>query len=153
VQPANYNSPEQTVISGSPEGVARASEIARQKGAKRVVELAVSGAFHSPLMEEAARVFSRRLEEFVFERPSIPVYSNVSASGSRDPSLLRENAARQMTSPVRWLDTVQNMVRGGVTRFYEVGPGKVLAGLVKRIDRNAEVIPCGTWDEIAAAPL
>jgi [acyl-carrier-protein] S-malonyltransferase len=153
VQPANYNSPEQTVISGSPEGVARALEIARQKGAKRVVELAVSGAFHSPLMDEAARNFNRRLEQTVFERPSIPVYSNFSASGSADPSVLRENTGRQMTSPVRWVETVQAMMRDGVTRFYEAGPGKVLAGLVKRIDRNAEVIPCGSWDEIAAAPL
>ncbi|MBN1894144.1 ACP S-malonyltransferase [bacterium] len=153
VQPANYNSPEQTVISGSPEGVARASEIARGKGAKRVVELAVSGAFHSPLMEEAADKFVRMLQAFVFEEPSVPVFSNVSAAGSTDPSLLRENAGLQMTSPVRWVQTVQNMVSDGVTRFYEVGPGRVLAGLVKRIDRNVEVIPCGTWDEIAAAPV
>jgi [acyl-carrier-protein] S-malonyltransferase len=150
VQPANFNSPEQTVISGSKEGVARASEIARAKGAKRTLELPVSGAFHSPLVAEAAGEFGNILRNAAFQSPSVPVYQNVSAEPSTDAEAVRGLLTRQMTHSVRWVETIQNMVRDGVEKFYEVGPGKVLAGLVKRIDKNIEAIPCGTVAEIAA---
>jgi [acyl-carrier-protein] S-malonyltransferase len=150
VRPANLNSPEQTVISGSREGVARASEIAKAKGAKRVMELAVSGAFHSPLVAEAASEFGKLLAATGFGKPEFPVYANVSASPETDTDTMRGLLSKQMTHPVRWIETVRNMIRDGVTTFYEVGPGKVLAGLVKRIDKSAEVIPCGTVAEISA---
>jgi [acyl-carrier-protein] S-malonyltransferase len=150
VQPANFNSPEQTVISGSREGVAKASEIAKAGGAKRVLDLPVSGAFHSPLMAEAAEEFGSVLNRTAFRSPSVPVYTNVSAVPASDPETIGDLLSRQMTHPVRWVETIQNMIRDGVTKFYEVGPGKVLAGLVKRIDRNVEVIPCGTMVEISA---
>jgi [acyl-carrier-protein] S-malonyltransferase len=150
VRPANFNSPEQTVISGSREGVAKASEIARAKGAKRVLELAVSGAFHSPLVAEAAGEFEKLLMKTAFLDPGFPVYPNVSASPATGGETIRGLLSQQMTHPVRWIETVQNMIRDGVTTFYEVGPGKVLAGLVKRIDRGVEVIPCGTVAEISA---
>jgi len=150
VRPANLNSPEQTVISGSREGVAKASEIAKAKGARRVMELAVSGAFHSPLVAEAAGEFEKLLAGSAFQKPAIPVYANVSASPVTDAETARECLSRQMTHPVRWIETVQNMIQDGISTFYEVGPGKVLAGLVKRIDKTAEVIPCGTVAEISA---
>jgi [acyl-carrier-protein] S-malonyltransferase len=150
VQPANFNSPEQTVISGTREGVRAAAEAAKAKGAKRVMELPVSGAFHSPLMEETAAEFAPALGSVVFGPPSVAVYTNVAASAVLDPEAIRDMLTRQMTHPVRWVETIQSMVRDGVTRFYEVGPGKVLAGLVKRIDREAEVIACGTLVDIEA---
>jgi [acyl-carrier-protein] S-malonyltransferase len=150
VRPANFNSPEQTVISGSREGVAKASEIAKAKGAKRVMELAVSGAFHSPLVAGAAGEFEKLLAGSTFQKCTFPVYANVSASPATDAKTIRDCLSKQMTHPVRWIETVQNMIRDGVTTFYEVGPGKVLSGLVKRIDKDAEVIPCGTVAEISA---
>lgn len=151
VQPANYNSPEQTVISGTREGVRAAAEAAKAKGAKRVLELPVSGAFHSPLMEETAAEFAPAIVHAAFGPPSVPVYTNVAAAAVQDPEAIRDMLTRQMTHPVRWVETVQSMIRDGVTTFYEVGPGKVLAGLVKRIDRDAEVIACGTLADIEAA--
>jgi [acyl-carrier-protein] S-malonyltransferase len=150
VRTANLNSPEQTVISGTREGVAKASEIAKSKGAKRVLELAVSGAFHSPLVAEAAGEFEKWLRKTAFQEPGFPVYLNVSASPATDAETVRNLLSKQMTNPVRWIETVQNMINDGMTTFYEVGPGKVLAGLVKRIDRSVEVIPCGTMAEISA---
>jgi [acyl-carrier-protein] S-malonyltransferase len=150
VQPANFNSPEQTVISGSKEGVAKASDIAKAGGAKRVHVLQVSGAFHSPLMAEAAEEFGSVLKRTAFQKPSLPVYTNVSAVPASDPETIRDLLAKQMTHPVRWVETIQNMIRDGVRKFYEVGPGKVLAGLVKRIDKNVVLIPCGTVEEISA---
>ena len=150
VRPANLNSPDQTVISGSKEGVAKASEIARTKGAKRVLELAVSGAFHSPLVAEAAGEFEKLLLKTAFQEPGFPVYTNVSASPETDAETIRGLLSKQMTHPVRWIETVQNMIGDGITTFYEVGPGRVLAGLAKRIDKSVEVIPCGTVAEISA---
>ncbi len=150
VQPANFNSPEQTVISGTREGVRAAAEAAKAKGAKRVLELPVSGAFHSPLMEETATEFAPAVVRAAFGPPSVPVYTNVAASAALDPEAIRDMLTRQMTHPVRWVETIQSMVRDGITTFYEVGPGKVLAGLVKRIERDAEVIPCGSLADIEA---
>jgi [acyl-carrier-protein] S-malonyltransferase len=153
VQAANFNSPDQTVISGSREGVAKASELAKAGGAKRVLELAVSGAFHSPLMEEASVAFGSFVRKTQLHRPSVPVYLNVSASSTSDPEAIRDRMSRQMTHSVRWVETIQAMVRDGITVCYEVGPGKVLAGLVKRIDNTVRVIPCGTLAEISAVPV
>jgi [acyl-carrier-protein] S-malonyltransferase len=153
VRPANLNSPEQTVISGSKEGVARASEIAKAKGARRVMELAVSGAFHSPLVADAAAEFGKLLAAAPFRKPAFPVYANVSASPETETESVRDLLSKQMTNPVRWIETVRNMINDGVTTFYEVGPGKVLAGLVKRIDKSAVVIPCGTVAEISAVSV
>jgi [acyl-carrier-protein] S-malonyltransferase len=151
VQAANFNSPDQTVISGSKEGVAKAAEIAKAKGAKRVLELPVSGAFHSPLMAEVAEEFASVLKKTDFQNPFVPVYANVTASPVTDLETIRDLLSKQMTHSVRWVETIQNMIKNGITKFYEVGPGKVLAGLVKRIDKGVEVIPCGSVAEIAAA--
>jgi [acyl-carrier-protein] S-malonyltransferase len=152
VQPANFNSPDQTVISGSREAVAKAMEIAKAKGAKRAIELAVSGAFHSPLMDGAARDFEPLVRGTAFRKPAFPVVQNATAAAADDPAAMREAASAQMTHSVRWVETVQAMIGAGVTTFYEAGPGRVLAGLVKRIDGNAAVIPCGTLVEISAIP-
>ncbi len=150
VQPANFNSPEQTVISGTREGVRAAAEAAKAKGAKRVLELSVSGAFHSPLMEQTAAEFAPAVARAPFGLPSVPVYTNVAAAAVLDPEAIRGMLTRQMTHPVRWVETIQSMVRDGITTFFEVGPGKVLAGLVRRIERDAEVIACGSLADIEA---
>lgn len=150
VVPANFNSPEQTVISGSKEGIARAGELAKSKGAKRVIELAVSGAFHSPLMQEAGNQFKEALNRMPFENAVIPVYANVTAFPTTEASKIMELLAEQLTHPVRWVETIRNMVRDGITSFIEVGPGKVLSGLVKRIEPNADIRTCGTVAELNA---
>lgn len=150
VQPANFNSLEQTVISGSKEAVEKACTLAQQRGAKRTVILAVSGAFHSPLMTEPSKQFNDILLKTEFYKPSVSLYMNVSGEASTDPEEIRELVAKQMTYSVQWVKTIQNMIRDGILLFYEVGPGKVLSGLVKRIDKTVTVIPCGTVAEITA---
>lgn len=150
VQPANFNSFEQTVISGSKDAVEKACALAQQRGAKRIVVLAVSGAFHSPLMTEPSKLFNEILTKTVFHKPSVSLYLNASGNASSDPEEIRKLVAKQMTHSVQWVQTIQNMIRDGISLFYEVGPGKVLSGLVKRIDKNATVIPCGTVAEITA---
>jgi len=148
VQAANFNSPGQVVISGSVEGVERAIALARNEGAKRALKLPVSGAFHSPLMQPAAEQFYKVLDPMTFSDPRIPVYANVTAqaytSGAEIPDLL----CRQLTHSVRWIETIENMVTNGITRFIEVGPGKVLAGLIKRINKEVEIISAGTVEDI-----
>ena len=148
VQPANFNSPGQIVISGSERGVDRAMDLARDRGAKRVLPLAVSGAFHSPLMKNAAEQFQKTLEQVQFQTCRIPVYANVTASVMKDPATIRDLLFRQMLSTVRWVETINHMVDDGVTRFIETGPGKVLSGLIKRIQKDVEVVPCGTVEEM-----
>ena len=133
VQPANFNSPGQTVISGSVEGVHRAMELARERGAKLVKELVVSGAFHSPLMEEAREGLTRALEATTFHDATIPLYANVTAEPVTARETIRELLIRQLTAPVLWEQSVKNMIRDGATTFVELGPGKVLQNLVKRI--------------------
>jgi [acyl-carrier-protein] S-malonyltransferase len=133
VQPANFNSPGQTVISGSVEGVHRAMELARERGAKLVKELVVSGAFHSPLMEEAREGLMHALATAAVNDARIPVYTNVTAEPVTRAGEIRELLVRQLTAPVLWEQSVRNMVRDGATRFLELGPGKVLQNLVKRI--------------------
>jgi [acyl-carrier-protein] S-malonyltransferase len=134
VQPANFNSPGQIVISGSVEGVRAAMELAKQSGAKMVKELVVSGAFHSPLMESARTGLQEALDTTTIADARIPVYANVTAEPVTRSSEIRELLFRQLTSPVRWEQTVRNMVRDGATRFVEIGPGKVLQGLAKRTE-------------------
>ncbi len=133
VIPANYNSEGQIVISGEAGAVAEACAKMKEAGAKRALPLAVSGAFHSPLMEPARLELAEAIEKTPFRAPVCPVYQNVTALPSTDPVVIKDNLLRQLTSPVRWTQTVQNMVADGADSFLEIGPGTVLQGLVKRI--------------------
>ena len=132
VVPANYNSPGQLVISGEMEAVQRACDTMKEAGAKRALVLPVGGAFHSPLMEPAAKRLAEAIGRTYFHEPFCPVYQNVDAQPTMDPEKIRENLLKQLTSPVRWAQTVQNMIADGATSFTEVGPGTVLAGLIKK---------------------
>ena len=136
VVPANYNSPEQIVISGSNEGIDKAIDILKGKGAKRAIKLSVGGAFHSPLMEPARLELEEAIKNTVFSKPICPVYQNVNASPSIDPQIIKLNLVSQLTSPVRWTQTVINMISGGATSFIEVGPGNVLSGLIKKVNKD-----------------
>ncbi len=136
---ANYNCPGQLVISGSFAGIDKACEILTEKGAKRALKLPVGGAFHSPLMEPARTELAAAIEATEFSTPICPVYQNVSATPFTDPVKIKENLVAQLTAPVRWTQTVKNMIADGATSFTEVGPGKVLQGLVKKVDRSMEV--------------
>ncbi len=147
VVPANYNSPEQTVISGSKEGVAKAIELAKTKGAKRTIELVVSGAFHSPLMQDAEDRFRQILAKSEFQDARIPIYSNVTAGPVTSAVDIQQLLAEQLTHSVRWVETIRNMVQDGTQLFIEAGSGRVLSGLVKRIAPEAEIRTCGTVDE------
>jgi [acyl-carrier-protein] S-malonyltransferase len=138
VVPANYNSPGQIVISGSNEGIDRAIEALNEKGVRRTLKLAVGGAFHSPLMESAKMELESAIRSLTFKAPVCPIYQNVNAKASNDPDIIKTNLVSQLTSPVRWTQTVINMVEDGAKTFIEVGPGNVLQGLVKKI--NSEVL-------------
>ena len=133
VVPANYNCPGQLVISGSNEAIDAACAKLTEAGAKRALKLNVGGAFHSPLMEPA-RV---ELEAAPFAKPVCPVYQNVDAKPYTDPAKIQANLIAQLTSPVRWTQIVQNMIADGATQFTELGPGSVLQGLIKKVDRAA----------------
>jgi [acyl-carrier-protein] S-malonyltransferase len=136
---ANYNCPGQLVISGSNEGIKIAMEKLTEAGAKRVIQLPVGGAFHSPLMESAQIELSEAIAQTPFHEPIAPIYQNVNAKPSRDVSIIKQNLVAQLTGPVRWTQTVENMIADGATEFIEVGQGKVLQGLVKKVDRKVEV--------------
>lgn len=136
---ANYNCPGQLVISGSIEGVNKACEALKEKGAKRALVLPVGGAFHSPLMEPARQELQDAIKATTFNTPICPVYQNVTASAVSDPEEIKANLISQLTAPVRWTQSAQQMVHDGATHFVEIGPGKVLSGLVKKIHREAEV--------------
>lgn len=138
-QPANFNSPGQIVISGSVEGVHKAMKLAKQRGAKLVKELVVSGAFHSPLMASAQEGLKQALDATQIHDASIPVYANVTAEPVTKAQEIRELLFRQMTSPVQWERTVRNMTRDGACTFIEMGPGKVLQGLVKRTEPSVDI--------------
>ena len=138
---ANYNSPGQVVISGSEKGIEKAMEILRSKGAKMAVKLAVGGAFHSPFMEPARIELEEAIRNTNFRKPDCPVYQNVNASPSSVPEVIKANLVAQLTSPVRWTQTIRNMISDGAVSFAEVGPGKVLQGLIKKI--NKDVITTG----------
>jgi len=137
VVPANYNSPGQIVISGSNDGIDKAIEMLKEKGAKRAIKLAVGGAFHSPLMEPARMELEEAIRNTTFNKPICPVYQNVSAKPSIDPEVIKSNLVSQLTSPVRWTQSVLNMISGGATSFIEVGPGCVLSGLIKKVNLDA----------------
>ncbi|NJK89350.1 MAG: ACP S-malonyltransferase [Myxococcales bacterium] len=139
VSPANMNSPEQTVISGSTEAVARASELATATGAKRVLPLPVSAPFHCSMMQPAALAVAEALEAVVISPFRAPVVSNVEAAPYDDPQRTKTLLVQQVTSPVRWVESVQTLANLGVTVALEVGPGQVLQGLVKRIDKRVVV--------------
>lgn len=138
VVPANYNSPGQLVISGSIKGIELACEQLKAAGAKRTLPLKVGGAFHSPLMEPARIELAAAISNTPFNKPLCPIYQNVNALPSTDPATIRENLIAQLTSPVRWTQTVLNMIGDGVRTFIEVGPGTVLQGLVKKADPSVE---------------
>lgn len=136
---ANYNCPGQLVISGTLDAVEKACEMLKERGAKRAIILPVGGAFHSPLMEPARKQLAEAIEATTFNIPICPIYQNVSTFGVTDPEEIKKNLVFQLTAPVKWTQSVQNMIKDGATHFTEVGPGKVLQGLVKKIDRSAEV--------------
>ena len=133
---ANYNCPGQLVISGELEAVKLACETLKTKGAKRALVLPVGGAFHSPLMEPAREELAAAIEQTNFHQPFCPVYQNVTATAVTDPLAIKRNLIAQLTAPVKWTQTVKQMVADGATSFYEIGPGKVLQGLVKKIDNT-----------------
>lgn len=137
---ANYNCPGQLVISGTINGINIACEKLKAAGAKRALPLQVGGAFHSPLMEPARAELAAAIESTPFGKPICPVYQNVNALPSTDVNVIKQNLIAQLTSPVRWTQSVQNMVKDGAKTFIECGPGKVLQGLVKKIAPEAEVM-------------
>ncbi|MGC9330455.1 MAG: ACP S-malonyltransferase [Bacteroidales bacterium] len=139
VVPANYNSPGQVVISGTLAGVEKAIEKAKEAGARRALPLAVGGAFHSPLMESAREELAKAIIETDFNKGLCPVYQNVDAKPHINPDEIRRNLIAQLTSPVKWTQSVQAMIADGADEFVEIGPGKVLCGLIKKIDRKQNV--------------
>ena len=138
VVPANYNSPSQIVISGSFTGIEIACEQLDEAGARRAIKLNVGGAFHSPLMEPASIDLAEAIHTTDFADPVCPIFQNVNAQSVSDPSEIKKNLIAQLTSPVLWTQTISNMIAQGATSFTEVGPGNVLIGLVKKVDRQIE---------------
>lgn len=136
VVPANYNSPGQLVISGSIKGIEIACQKLTEAGAKRALKLAVGGAFHSPLMEPARQELEAAINKTSFSKPICPIYQNVDANPTSDPETIKKNLIAQLTAPVRWTQTVKNMLANGADNFVELGPGNVLQGLIKKVDRN-----------------
>ena len=137
---ANYNCPGQLVISGETKAVELACEKMKEAGAKRALILPVGGAFHSPMMEPAREELAAAIEATSFNTPICPVYQNVTASAVSDPAEIKKNLITQLTAPVRWTQSVQQMIADGATSFTEVGPGKVLMGLINKINKDAETI-------------
>lgn len=139
VVPANYNCPGQVVISGSVSGIEKACILLKEAGAKRAVVLPVGGAFHSPLMQPAKEELSAAIEATKFNTPFCPVYQNVVAKAVSDPTAIKTNLIAQLTGPVRWTQTIEQMIADGATEFTECGPGKVLQGLIAKINREVKV--------------
>lgn len=139
VVPANYNCPGQIVISGSNSGIEKACELMKEAGAKRALPLKVGGAFHSPLMEPARLELMAAIEATPFAVPICPVYQNVSTVGETDPAVIKKNLIAQLTSPVKWTQSVQQMIADGAVEFVELGPGSVLQGLIAKIDKDVTV--------------
>ena len=140
VVPANYNCPGQLVISGEVEAINAACEKLKEAGARRALVLPVGGAFHSPLMEPAREELAAAIEDTIFNTPSCAIYQNVPTTAVKDPEAIKANLIAQLTAPVKWTQSVQQMVADGATLFTEVGPGKVLQGLVKKIHLGAETM-------------
>jgi [acyl-carrier-protein] S-malonyltransferase len=147
---ANINSPGQIVISGAAENIKKAMELATAAGASRAVPLQVSGAFHSPLMQPAVEGMTKYLDAAVFSKPSIPAIGNVTALPLATPEDVKTELKKQLTSPVQWIKTVEYMTKNGVTTIIEIGPGRVLAGLVKRISKETATINLGDLKAISA---
>jgi [acyl-carrier-protein] S-malonyltransferase len=145
VTAANFNSPEQVVLSGEPAGLDEADRVAKETGARLTVKLNVSGAFHSELMAPAAEELQRALAEVEISKPNTPVVSNVTGEYFAHPEQIREMLVRQLTHPVQWSKSMQRMIADGVNRFFELGPGRVLAGLLRRIDRG---VPCDSVNSV-----
>jgi [acyl-carrier-protein] S-malonyltransferase len=139
VVPANYNSPGQLVISGSIAGIDKAIAELQKKGAKRAIKLLVGGAFHSPLMEPARVELAEAIEKTYIQKPICPIYQNYTALPETEPENIKKNLIAQLTAPVKWTQTIQNMIKDGATTFTEVGPGQVLQALIKKIDKNAVI--------------
>ncbi len=150
VQAVNFNTPVQTVISGTAEGVAAAGELAKAKGAKRVLPLVVGGPFHTPLIAQASLWLYEEMKSLPFHDGSIPVVSNLDAQPCADGTLQREKLAKQIISPVRWVGCVEFMVSQGVQRFIEFGPQKVLGGMIKNIAKDAEVFSIDKIEDVDA---
>ena len=150
---SNHNSPVQMVLSGTSEGLAKAENVLKAAGAKRVVRLKVSGPFHSPLLAEAAAKFGQELTKFHFADPRLPVYSNVTGTRITSGAEARELCAKQIVSPVRWVTVEQSLIADGFTRFFEVGPGTVLSGLFKALKPDADCVPAGRWDDVERVSL
>ncbi|MDR2205552.1 MAG: ACP S-malonyltransferase [Flavobacteriaceae bacterium] len=138
VVPANYNCPGQLVISGETEAVEKACEAMKAAGAKRALLLPVNGAFHSPLMQPAQERLAIAIEKTKFGKATIPVYQNITTTAVSNPADIKKNLIAQLTGPVKWTQSVQNMIKDGAKQFIEVGPGKTLQGLIKKINPNAE---------------
>ena len=136
---ANYNCPGQIVISGSQSGIDKACKQLLEAGAKRALKLNVSGAFHSPLMEPARAELAAAINETTIAKPVCPVYQNVSTVGETDPETIKKNLIAQLTAPVKWTQSIRQMVADGATEFTELGPGNVLQGLIKKIDGNVAI--------------
>lgn len=137
VVPANYNCPGQIVISGTNAGIDKACELMKEAGAKRALKLSVGGAFHSPLMEPAKEELEKAINETEFAKPICPVYQNVSTIAETDPARIKKNLIAQLTAPVKWTQSVEHMIADGATEFIELGPGSVLQGLIKKINKEA----------------
>ena len=140
VVPANYNCPGQLVISGSTKGIEIACEQMKAAGAKRALVLPVGGAFHSPLMEPAKIELEAAINATTFNQPICSVYQNVTARAVNNPNEIKSNLIAQLTAPVKWTQTIENMIQDGITSFVEVGPGKVLQGLVKKVNKDIEAV-------------
>jgi len=141
VVPANYNCPGQIVISGTIEGIEKACDLLLTAGAKRALKLSVGGAFHSPLMDPAKAELEKAINETAFAKPICPVYQNVSTVAETEPEVIKKNLIAQLTAPVKWTQSVEHMIADGANEFVELGPGNVLQGLVKKINR--EVVTSG----------
>jgi [acyl-carrier-protein] S-malonyltransferase len=137
---ANFNSPLQTVISGEVGVVEKACLEAKERKARMVIPLKVSGAFHSPLMEPVCKEIKEILETIEFKKPRVPVVLNVTARHTTSPREIKDALIKQITHPVRWVESVNNMIKSGVDTFIEIGPGKVLTGLIKRIDKKVKIL-------------
>jgi len=147
---ANFNTPVQTVISGSKVGVEKACELLKASGAKRIVPLVVGGPFHSPLIEKAGTWLAEEMQNIEFNETSIPVVANVDAKAATSPAKIKENLKNQVTSSVLWVDCIKYMIGEGVDTFIEFGPRKVLAGMLKKINRNVKVISIDTMETFNA---
>lgn len=136
---ANFNCPGQIVISGEEEAIDAICPVMKEAGARRALRLPVGGAFHSPLMAPAAEDLAKAINKTEFNKPFCPIYQNVTAKASVEPEIIRENLLKQLTAPVRWTQSVQNMIADGATEFYEFGPGDVLKGLIRKINPDVQV--------------